>query len=530
MRPTRPPARASLVALACRELGDDDTATLELEGARAGFDQSWGRAGPGSRRRARPHRCRGATRTASPIASSRCCATSPRGDQQGDRRRARAQRAHGGPPREQHLHEAGRLLAGRGHGLRARASTWSEPAGVGEITHCRAACRLGGLADARPAPAVRTVGGTCVPGGKEEQRMAVAMVVDNPHGSQEHLRADARAHRARAAGRRHPATSPVPRPDGGWRVIEVFDSEHDARRFFEERVAAGRGGGRSTSRPRRPQVWRLHTLPESGGASDEHAWPHARNRMLAGLPVDRAPRIRLAGVSTAVLEGGDGPPLVLLHGGIECGGAYWAPVIERLAEQPPRRDSRRSRPRRVRAGRPAGRRTRSRSGSARCSGRPARSGRRSSRTRCSARWRRATRDSTERSLSRLVIYAAPGVGPYRMPLGLRDHGDQVRAAAVRAERRALRPLGVLRLRRGEASGTPGGSRRSVPTRARARDGAARQADDAAADRSCTRSRSRRPSFGASASRPDLIWGQPRPLRSAERGRVGERAARTGRCT
>ena len=42
--------------------------------------------------------------------------------------------------------------------------------------------------------------------------------------------------------------------------------------------------------------------------------------------------MRLAGVSTAVLEGGDGPPIVLLHGGIECGGAYWAPVLSRLAE------------------------------------------------------------------------------------------------------------------------------------------------------------------------------------------------------
>jgi pimeloyl-ACP methyl ester carboxylesterase len=53
--------------------------------------------------------------------------------------------------------------------------------------------------------------------------------------------------------------------------------------------------------------------------------------MLAGLPVTER-RLQVAGVSTAVLEGGDGPPLVLLHGGIECGGAVWAPVISRLAE------------------------------------------------------------------------------------------------------------------------------------------------------------------------------------------------------
>jgi pimeloyl-ACP methyl ester carboxylesterase len=57
----------------------------------------------------------------------------------------------------------------------------------------------------------------------------------------------------------------------------------------------------------------------------------SRERLLAGLPVTER-RLELAGASTAVLEGGDGPPLVLLHGGIECGGAYWAPVISDLAE------------------------------------------------------------------------------------------------------------------------------------------------------------------------------------------------------
>jgi pimeloyl-ACP methyl ester carboxylesterase len=56
-----------------------------------------------------------------------------------------------------------------------------------------------------------------------------------------------------------------------------------------------------------------------------------RARLLAEAPVTER-RVEVAGVSTAVLEGGDGPPVVLLHGGIECGGAYWAPVVPRLAE------------------------------------------------------------------------------------------------------------------------------------------------------------------------------------------------------
>jgi 2-hydroxymuconate-semialdehyde hydrolase len=57
----------------------------------------------------------------------------------------------------------------------------------------------------------------------------------------------------------------------------------------------------------------------------------ARERMLVGLPVAER-RLRVAGALTTVLEGGDGPSLILLHGGIECGGPVWAPVISRLAE------------------------------------------------------------------------------------------------------------------------------------------------------------------------------------------------------
>lgn len=43
------------------------------------------------------------------------------------------------------------------------------------------------------------------------------------------------------------------------------------------------------------------------------AGEHARARLLAGAPLTER-RLQLAGVSTAVLEGGDGPPVVVLHG------------------------------------------------------------------------------------------------------------------------------------------------------------------------------------------------------------------------
>jgi pimeloyl-ACP methyl ester carboxylesterase len=54
----------------------------------------------------------------------------------------------------------------------------------------------------------------------------------------------------------------------------------------------------------------------------------ARERLLAGMPVTER-RLRLAGVSTAVLEDGDGPPVVLLHGMGEFA-AVWMRVIPEL--------------------------------------------------------------------------------------------------------------------------------------------------------------------------------------------------------
>ena len=86
--------------------------------------------------------------------------------------------------------------------------------------------------------------------------MAIAMVVDNPHGSEElyeRIREQIGLERP-AGGTCHLAG---PRPEGGWRVIEVFDSEDDARRFVQERVLpAAEAVGAEPPPP--PQFWQLH--------------------------------------------------------------------------------------------------------------------------------------------------------------------------------------------------------------------------------------------------------------------------------
>ena len=143
----------------------------------------------------------------------------------------------------------------------------------------------------------------------------------------------------------------------------------------------------------------------------------ARQRLLAGLPVSQL-RIDAGGVSTALLEGGAGPPLLLLHGGIECGGAYWAPVIARLVENhrvvvPDAPGLGESEPvarldddtfahwlrELIRLT---------------CEARPILVAHSLFGTRA-ARFAAAHGDS----LSRLIVYAAPGIGRYRMPLRLR---------------------------------------------------------------------------------------------------------------
>jgi len=69
--------------------------------------------------------------------------------------------------------------------------------------------------------------------------------------------------------------------------------------------------------------------PAEGQRGRPDVGEQARERLLAGMPVTER-RLELAGISTAVLEGGDGPPIILLHGPGEYA-AKWMRIIPDLA-------------------------------------------------------------------------------------------------------------------------------------------------------------------------------------------------------
>ena len=87
--------------------------------------------------------------------------------------------------------------------------------------------------------------------------MAIAVVVDNPEGSQEiyeKVRAEL-GEEGPSGGIFHAAG---PSPNGGWRVMEVFESEEDARRFREERLMPAFDAVGAPRPPGRPEIWQLH--------------------------------------------------------------------------------------------------------------------------------------------------------------------------------------------------------------------------------------------------------------------------------
>ena len=169
------------------------------------------------------------------------------------------------------------------------------------------------------------------------------------------------------------------------------------------------------------------SLPSSAAAEHPATDGAARARMLRDLPLTER-RLHPAGAATAVLEGGRGPSLVLLHGGIECGGPVWAPVIAALAERhrviiPDLPGLGASPPADV-LGPAAFARWLAELLRLTCDDAPTLV----AHSLCGSLAARFASGHGE-LLRRLVVYAAPGIGPYRMPIGLR----------ITAVRFALRP-------------------------------------------------------------------------------------------
>jgi hypothetical protein len=112
-----------------------------------------------------------------------------------------------------------------------------------------------------PAIALRTliVVGAPSPVTDERRRneMAIAMLVDNPDGSQqiyEKVRKQLGLDKP-AGGICHIAG---PRPDGGWRVIEVWESEEEAKRFVKERFEPALKAAGFSGRQPELQFWPVH--------------------------------------------------------------------------------------------------------------------------------------------------------------------------------------------------------------------------------------------------------------------------------
>jgi len=86
--------------------------------------------------------------------------------------------------------------------------------------------------------------------------MAVAMMIDNPAGSQQiYDSVRERLGLEKPAGGIFHAAGPS--PNGGWRVIEVWESKEDAKRFVTERlVPAFDAVGAPPPPP--PELWQVH--------------------------------------------------------------------------------------------------------------------------------------------------------------------------------------------------------------------------------------------------------------------------------
>lgn len=89
--------------------------------------------------------------------------------------------------------------------------------------------------------------------------MAVAMILDNPAGSQElyeKLKVDLGVDRP-LGGIAHLAG---PTTQGGWRVIEVWNSVEEASEFLRERFGPALRAAGVEGDPPQPEFWPLHDV------------------------------------------------------------------------------------------------------------------------------------------------------------------------------------------------------------------------------------------------------------------------------
>jgi hypothetical protein len=86
--------------------------------------------------------------------------------------------------------------------------------------------------------------------------VTVAMMVDNPEGSREIYESvrERLGLEKPAGGILHVAG---PSPNGGWRVIEVWESEQDAKRFVQDRLLPAFQAVGAPAPPA-PQLWPVH--------------------------------------------------------------------------------------------------------------------------------------------------------------------------------------------------------------------------------------------------------------------------------
>jgi hypothetical protein len=132
---------------------------------------------------------------------------------------------------------------------------------VGENTHAARARKLGASADAVLFACSYRLPRWRIADANEEQReeakVAIAMLMDNPEGSKElydRIRKQLDLE-APAGGILHVAG---PSPNGGWRVVEVFESEEDAGRFLKERFGPALEAVGFAGRRPQPQFWPVH--------------------------------------------------------------------------------------------------------------------------------------------------------------------------------------------------------------------------------------------------------------------------------